>query len=109
MSISGAALANVDMCAGDTMRVVDRDALVHVGEVVLLEAELAVPVQDEVDRLAVVLGGQLLELEQRLVERMVVVELHGTVQRDGLREGRCGRRKPGDNAGSATERGSGLA
>ena len=63
--MNGAAFENVDMCAGDTMRVVDRDALVHVGEVVLLEAELAVLVQHEVDRLAVVLDGQLLELLQR--------------------------------------------
>ena len=41
--------------------VVDRDALVHEREVVLLEAELAVLVQDEVDRLAVVLDDELLE------------------------------------------------
>src|SRR5438552_1247426 len=61
-------------------------ALVHVGEVVLLQPELAVLVEHESDRLAVVLLHQLLELEQRLVEGVVVVELHRAVQRDGLRD-----------------------
>jgi hypothetical protein len=69
-------------------RVVDRLALVHVGEVVLLQAELAVLVQHEVDRLAVVLLHQLLEAGQRLGEGVLVVELRRAVQRDGL--GRSG-------------------
>ena len=73
-------------------RVVDRDALVHVREVVLLEAELAVLVQDEVDRLAVVLDGQLLEFLQRPGERVAVVELDGAVQRDGLLRERAAER-----------------
>jgi hypothetical protein len=55
--------------------VVDRNALVHVGEIVLLEPELAVLVKDEVDRLAPVLLGQLAELGQRFGESVVVVEL----------------------------------
>ena len=64
--------------------VVDRDALVHVGEVVLLQPQLAVAVEHEVDRLAVVLLDQLLELQQRLVEGVVVVELDRAVQGDRL-------------------------
>ena len=64
--------------------VVDRDALVHVREVVLFEAQLAVLVQHEIDRLAVILFHQLLEPHQRLVESVVVVELNGAVERDRL-------------------------
>ena len=63
--------------------VVDRLALRHVLEILLLEAERGVLVQDEVDRLAVILLDQLLELDQRLGEGVVVVELHGAVERDG--------------------------
>jgi hypothetical protein len=66
MSSSGAGLRERRHVGRRDDRVVDRDALVHVGEVVLLEAELAVAVEHEVDRLAVVLLDQLLELEQRL-------------------------------------------
>ena len=40
--------------------------------------------QHEVDRLAVVFLHQLLELHQRLVEGVIVVELHGAVERDDL-------------------------
>jgi len=36
------------------------------------------------NRLAVVLGDEFLELEQCLVERAAVVELHGAMQRDRL-------------------------
>jgi hypothetical protein len=64
--------------------VIDRDALVHVREVVLLEAELAVLVQHEVDGLAVVLDHELLELDERAREYVVVRELHCAVQRDRL-------------------------
>ena len=63
--------------------VVDRLALRHVLEILLLEAERGVLVQVEVDRLAVILLGQLLELDERLGEGVVVVELHGAVERDG--------------------------
>jgi hypothetical protein len=52
------AFANVDIWAGDTMPY-DRNTLVHVREVVFLETELAVLVQHEVDRLAVVLNHEL--------------------------------------------------
>jgi hypothetical protein len=62
--------------------VIDRDALVHEGEVVLLETELAVLVQHEVDRLAVVLLDQLLEFHHCLRERVVVIELRRAVQCD---------------------------
>jgi hypothetical protein len=41
-------------------------------------------VQDEVDRLAVVLDGQFLELFECPGERVAVVELNGAVQRDRL-------------------------
>ena len=87
------------------MRVVDRDALVHEREVVLLEAELAVLVQHEVDRLAVVLDGQLLELLQRPVEGVAVVELDGAVQRDRLRDGveREAERERGEGAQAGAE------
>ena len=39
--MNGAAFEKVDMCAGETMRVVDRLALRHVLEILLLEAERA--------------------------------------------------------------------
>jgi hypothetical protein len=83
--------------------VVDRLALRHVLEVLLLQAEFAVAVQDEVDRLAVVLLDQFLELQQGPVEGVVVAELHGAVQRDGLRlrradEGSRQRRAGGECA-----------
>src|SRR4029434_7833327 len=69
--------------------VIDRLALIHVGEIVLLQAELAVSVQHEVDRLAVILLDQLLEFQKRAVERMVVVELNGAMQGDDLLGLRC--------------------
>jgi hypothetical protein len=73
--------------------VVHRLALRHVLEVLLLQAELAVLVQDPVGLLARVLVDQLLEADQRLGEGMVVVELrcavHGLrVDRNGERHGR---------------------
>jgi hypothetical protein len=77
--------------------VVDRAALRHVLEVLLLETERGVLVQHEIDRLAVVLLDQLLELDERLRERVIVIELHGTVQRQRrLRPHNCGHR---DGAG----------
>src|SRR5207302_2503456 len=78
-------------------------ALVHVGEVVLLQPELAVLVKHEVDRLSVILLHQLLEPEQRLVEGVVVIELHRAMQGDGLRgrarrdARRQGRGRPSQN------------
>jgi hypothetical protein len=60
--------------------VIDRDALVHVGEIVLLQAQLAVAVEHEIDRLAVILLDQRFEPQQRLVEGVIVVELHRAVQ-----------------------------
>ena len=51
--------------------------------------------QHEVDRLAVVLDDELLEPDERFVERMVVVELNGAVKRDGLL-GVRGQRNRGD-------------
>ncbi len=62
--------------------VVDRLALRHVLEILLLETEGGILVQREIDRLAVVFLGQLLELDERLGERMVVVELDGAVKRE---------------------------
>ena len=67
--------------------VIDRDALTHIGEIILLQPQFAVAVQDEIDRFAVVLLDQLLELQQRLVERVRIVELDGAVQRDRLLSG----------------------
>ena len=64
--------------------VVDRDALVHIRKVVFFQAQLAVLVQHEIDRLAIVLLHQLLEFHEGLGERMVIVELNGAVQRDRL-------------------------
>ena len=77
--------------------VVDRDALIHVSEVVFLQPQLAVAVEHEVDRLAVILFDQLLEPEQRLVEGVIVVELHRTVQRHRLLSAR--RWRKGNNGG----------
>ena len=77
--------------------VIDRDSLVHVGEIVFLEAEFAVLVQNEVDRLAVVLDDELLEAHERLRERVVVGELDGAMERDRLL-GVCDKRQSG-NAG----------
>src|SRR5205085_12254314 len=82
--------------------VVDRDALVHVGEIVLLQAELAVAVEHELDRLAVVFLDKLLELDERLVEGVVVVELYRAVQRDRLL--RVRRRRNGCRRGHRRER-----
>src|SRR5206468_6340846 len=75
--------------------VVDRDALVHEGEVVFFETELAVLVQNEIDRLAVVLFHQLFESHQRFVESVVVVELNRAMERDRLL-GVGGQRGRGD-------------
>ena len=61
--------------------VVDRDALIHIGEVVLLQPQLAVAVKHEVDRLAVILFDQRFEPQQRLVEGVVVIELNRAVER----------------------------
>jgi hypothetical protein len=81
--------------------VVDRDALIHVGEVVFLQPKLAVAVEHEVDRLAVVLFDQLLEPEQRLVEGVVVVELNRAVQRHRLLGAR--RWREGANSGDGSD------
>ena len=64
--------------------VVDRDALIHVREVILLEPQLTVAVKDKIHRLAVVLLDELLEAQQRFVERMVVGELDSAVEGDRL-------------------------
>src|SRR5262245_2771489 len=77
--------------------VVDGDALVHVGEVVFLQPQLAVAVEHEVERLAVVALDQLLELQQRLVEGVVVVELDCAVQGDRLLG--VARRRNDENGG----------
>ena len=91
--MKGAALEGRHVCRRHD-RVIDRLALRHVLEILLFEAERRVAVQDEVDRLAVILLDQLLEFQQRLVEGMVIVELDSPVQGDGLgadaqREQRC--------------------
>ena len=65
-------------------RVVDRFALRHVLEILLLQAERGIAVQHEVDRLAVVFLDQFFELQERLVEGVIVVELHRAVERDDL-------------------------
>jgi hypothetical protein len=80
--------------------VVDRLALRHVLEILLLEAERRVTVQDEVDRLAVIFLHQLFEPEQRLVEGVVVVELHGAVQRDRRLGVRTANERGGKGGGS---------
>ena len=93
-------------------RVVDRLALRHVLEILLLEAERGVLVQHEVDRLAVVFLHQLLELHQRLVEGVVVVELHGAVERDDLlgldlsERGNCREQYGGRERGHETTHGA---
>ena len=57
-------------------------ALRHVLEILLLEPQRGILVQGEVDGLAVIFLHQLLEPGQRLGEGVVVVELHGAVERD---------------------------
>ena len=70
-------------------------------EVILLEAQLAVLVQNEIDGFAVVLLRELGEPDEGLVEGVIVVELHGAVQRDRLlrasieRQGESGHGKAG--------------
>ena len=88
---------------GGDDRVVHRQALAHVGEVVLLQPQLAVPVEDEVHRLPVVLLDQLGELEHGLVEGVVVVELAGALQGDGLGSRRR-RRRAGSRPGGRRRR-----
>ena len=65
-------------------RVVDRGALGHVLEILLLEAELAVQVHDELDRPVVIFLHQLLKPGHGPREGVVLVELRGAVQRDRL-------------------------
>ena len=65
--------------------VIDCPSLRHVLEILLLQAELAVLVQHELDRLAVILLHQILEADQGAGEGVVVVELDRTVEGDGLR------------------------
>jgi hypothetical protein len=77
---------------GRNDRVVDRLALRHVLEILLLQAELAVLVEHEIDRLAArVFFQQLIEAHHRLGEGMLVVELRGAVQRQALAQ--CGQRE----------------
>ena len=64
--------------------VVDRAALGHVLEILLLEAELAVQVHHELDRPVVVFLHQLLEPGHGPRERVLLVELRGAVQGDLL-------------------------
>ena len=71
--------------------VVHRDALAHVLEIILLEAELGIEVQLELDVARIALLGQFLELAQRLGEGVVLVELYGADQRDGLGRSRADR------------------
>ena len=84
--------------------VVDRDALVHVGEIVLLQAQLTILVQHEVDRLAVVLLDQFLEFHEGFGERMIVVELDRAVQCDRLLCGGVERKGQRHDSGAARER-----
>jgi len=81
--------------------IVDRDALIHVGEVVFLQSEFAVAMEHEVDRLAVILFDELLEPEQRFVEGVIVVELNRAVQRHRLLSAR--RRREGGNGGGGSD------
>ena len=77
--------------------VIHRQALRHVVDVVLLQAQFPVPVQGELDRLSVARLCRFLELQHVLVKRMRVVELTGPLQLDGLRQRRCrggGERHP---------------
>ncbi|MBW3670591.1 MAG: tRNA pseudouridine(38-40) synthase TruA, partial [Acidobacteria bacterium] len=69
-----------------------------------LEPEFAVLVQDEVDFAIVALLDQLLELNQRLGEGVLVAELRGAVQLDRiLCRGGCGaeRQRRGEGGGGA--------
>ena len=65
-------------------RVVDRDTLAHVGEIVLLESELTVHMHHEVDALVarVIELNQLLEFSHHPGEGVILVELARTVQCD---------------------------
>ena len=65
-------------------RVVDRGALRHVLEILLLEAELAVQMHDELDVAVVIFLHQLLEPGHGPREGVVLVELRGAVQDDRL-------------------------
>jgi hypothetical protein len=62
--------------------VVDRDPLAHIGKVVPLQPQRAVVVEQETDRLAVVLLDQILEPEQDPVDDVIVIELRRAMQRD---------------------------
>src|SRR5439155_18097233 len=84
--------------------VIDRDSLVHVGEVVLLEAQLAVLVQHEVDRLAVILERKLLESDESFGEGVIVVELDRAVQGDRLLRAGVERKGQREQRGGARER-----
>ena len=64
--------------------VINRLALVHVGEIVFLQPKLAVFVQHKVDRLAVVFFDQLFKPDHGLGEGMVITKLGCAVQGDGL-------------------------
>ena len=64
--------------------VVDRGALGHVLEILLLEAELAVQVHHELDRPVIVFLDQLLKPGHRPREGVLLVELRGAVQGDLL-------------------------
>ena len=76
---------------GRSHRIIHRQALVHVGDVVLLEAQFGVQVHLELDGLFGVAGrNQLLELAHRLGEGVILVELARADQLR-LRSGRCGR------------------
>src|SRR5262245_10434234 len=82
------------VCRGDDA-VVDGLALRHVFEILLFKTQRRVLVQHEADGLAVVLLHQLFKLGERPGEGVVVVELHGTVERnwrlrpEDARKARC--------------------
>ncbi len=76
--------------------VVDRHALRHEVEVVLLEPELGILVEDEADLTVVAFVDQLGEADERLGEGVLVTELRGAVQLDRvLRRRRAGERQRG--------------
>ena len=99
-SMKGAARLKVDMCAGLTMAKSTARPADMYSKILLLQAERAVLVHDEVHRAAVVLLHQLLEALHGAVEDVLVVELAGAVQRD--------RRLGADHRGRGEQAGGGA-
>jgi hypothetical protein len=83
--------------------------MAHVGEVVLLEAQLAVQMQLELDVFGppIVLMHEFLELAHGLGKRVVLVELAGADQGDRVRRSEAAASERQDGAERGRGQGSG--